>query len=338
MVPMLSKFQYSLATLTILSSSLNLLALKTQAETLFTGANAGNPTGNSGIFWTRTTDTNQNGIVSNLNLQISTDANFAKVNKIYSGITDANADYTLKINASGLSSGTKYYYRFQNQQDNTFSQVGTFSTAPDPTAQVAVKFGFSGDYDGKWRPYPSLAGFANNNLNYYVNLGDNIYETASTISPATTSLNNPTANSINQAYQDYLRKYRENLQPVTSSGSFSGLSNLFPSQGNYYLIDNHELGNNQLINGGAPAANALGLGVDPTNIINDVNTTGNFINKTSAFNALLKAYDAYQPVSESIVIAPNDPRSNGTQQMYLAQKWGANSIFLNSLLIMVLKT
>ncbi len=238
MVPMLSKFQYSLATLTILSSSLNLLALKTQAETLFTGANAGNPTGNSGIFWTRTTDTNQNGIVSNLNLQISTDANFAKVNKIYSGITDANADYTLKINASGLSSGTKYYYRFQNQQDNTFSQVGTFSTAPDPTAQVAVKFGFSGDYDGKWRPYPSLAGFANNNLNYYVNLGDNIYETASTISPATTSLNNPTANSINQAYQDYLRKYRENLQPVTSSGSFSGLSNLFPSQGNYYLIDN----------------------------------------------------------------------------------------------------
>ncbi len=329
MVPMLSKFQYSLATLTILSSSLNLLALKTQAETLFTGANAGNPTGNSGIFWTRTTDTNQNGIVSNLNLQISTDANFAKVNKIYSGITDANADYTLKINASGLSSGTKYYYRFQNQQDNTFSQVGTFSTAPDPTAQVAVKFGFSGDYDGKWRPYPSLAGFANNNLNYYVNLGDNIYETASTISPATTSLNNPTANSINQAYQDYLRKYRENLQPVTSSGSFSGLSNLFPSQGNYYLIDNHELGNNQLINGGAPAANALGLGVDPTNIINDVNTTGNFINKTSAFNALLKAYDAYQPVSESIVIAPNDPRSNGTQQMYLAQKWGANSIFIN---------
>jgi hypothetical protein len=333
-VPMLRpRFQrYFLLTLTTLISSLSLLTLKAQADTttLYTAINAGNPTSNSAILWSRTTDLSQNGLVTNLNLQISTDPNFAALNKTYFGTTDASRDYTVNINATGLNTGTKYYYRFQNPQDNSYSQVGTFSTAPDPTAKVAVKFGFSGDYDGKWRPYPSTNGFSNNNLNFYVNLGDNIYETASTVSSATTSLNNPTTSSINQAYQDYLRKYRENLQPVSSSGSFSGLSNLFPSQGNYYLIDNHELANSQLINGGAAAANSLGLGVDPTNPSNDVNTTGNFINKTSAFSTLLKAYDAYQPISESAIVnAPNDPRSDGTQKQYLAQKWGANSIFIN---------
>ena len=32
---------------------------------------------------------------------------------------------------------------------------------------------------------------------------------------------------------------------------------------------------------------------------------------------------------ERIVFAPSDPRTNGTQQLYLAQQWGANSIFIN---------
>ena len=313
---------------TVLVSAVFLVPSQVQALTLYTGVEAGDATQNSAIIWTRTTDANQAGTVSNLTAQISTDPNFTSIATTLPGTTVASRDYTLKLDATGLNSGTQYYYRFQNQADNTFSQVGTFKTAPQSNAQVPVHFGFSGDDDGKWRPYPSTLGFSNNKLDYYVNLADTIYETASTGSPATISLNNPTAANIAQAVTDYQRKYRENIQPAPG-GTFPSLQGLYASQGNYTLLDNHELGNNQLINGGAPAANALGLGVDATNTANDVNSTGKFINKTDAFKALVGVYSEYQPIRETTIVAPNDPRTDGTQKMYYSQQWGANSVFIN---------
>jgi hypothetical protein len=61
----------------------------------------------------------------------------------------------------------------------------------------------------------------------------------------------------------------------------------------------------------------------------DVNTTGTFMNRTLGFQTLLQAYDDYQPIRQTTVTAPDDPRTDGTQQMYFAQPWGANSIFFN---------
>src|SRR5262249_14444760 len=61
----------------------------------------------------------------------------------------------------------------------------------------------------------------------------------------------------------------------------------------------------------------------------DVNTTGTFVNQTAGFQILEQAYTDYQPIRQQAVKAPGDLRSDGTQQLYFAQPWGANSIFFN---------
>jgi phosphodiesterase/alkaline phosphatase D-like protein len=43
-----------------------------------------------------------------------------------------------------------------------------------------VKFGFSGDADGRFRPYHSIANLTAQKLDFFVFLGDAMYETAST--------------------------------------------------------------------------------------------------------------------------------------------------------------
>jgi phosphodiesterase/alkaline phosphatase D-like protein len=291
----------------------------------FSGVAAGDATTTSGILWTRTVDTaTKQGIASNLTVQLSTDASFATIAKSYTGLTDANRDYTLKVDATGLTSGTKYFYRFQTGGGDT-SAVGTFKTAIDPTKAAAVRFGFSGDYDGLMRPYPSTADLGKLNLDFFANIGDTIYENASKSSVAAAD----PAVSITQAVVDYRAKYLENLQPTTAGG-FASLQTFFASQGNYTALDNHELGNKQLINGGAPASLALLAGNGTNNTTLDVNTTGTFINQTAGFKTLEQVYLDYQPVREKIISAPTDARTNGTVQLYNANQWGKNVVYINT--------
>jgi phosphodiesterase/alkaline phosphatase D-like protein len=285
----------------------------------FTAVAAGDATSNDAIIWTRAQDSSTTQGVPLIAL-VSTDQNFGS-GVFYTGTTDPTRDYTLKVDATGLQSGTRYYYRFV-AGDGTRSRVGTFKTAPDPTAQVPLHFGFSGDADGRWRPYDVTAGIAAQNFDFFTFLGDTIYETATSVSPGTAD---PYLNPA-QALVDYQRKYLEQLQPV-NPGGFPGLQSFFASQGNYTLLDNHELGNKQFTSGGAPAGSPAGSGVANTDPSNDVNTTGTFMHNTPGYQAMLQAFDDFQPVREETFSAPDDPRTDGTQQMYFAQQWGANSIF-----------
>jgi alkaline phosphatase D len=291
-------------------------------STAFTAVAAGDPTSNSVILWTRALDPAAPGPLQ-LTAAISADPSFGAVVNTFSGTTDPSQDYTLKIDATGLESGIQYYYRFRSADGQT-SGVGTFKTAPEATALVPLHFAFSGDVDGRWRPYVSTASIPAKNYDFFVFLGDTIYEGASTGSPAAADpFQNPS-----QALADDRRKYLEQLQPVNPAGS-SGLKDFFAAQADYTLLDNHELGNKQFVSGGAPAGTPAGKGADATNPANDVNTTGTFINQTPGFKALLQAYSDYEPIRERTVNAPNDPRSDGTQQLYFAQSWGQNSMLFN---------
>jgi phosphodiesterase/alkaline phosphatase D-like protein/arylsulfatase A-like enzyme len=298
------------------------------APVAFSGVASGDATSNDAILWTRTFDpVTKKGDTTNLTAQVSTDANFDAIAFSYSvpARTDGlDHDGTAKVDATGLQSGTQYYYRFVSQSGD-ISPVGTFKTAFDQNEQKAVRFAFSGDYDGLMRPYSSTADFGKLNLDFYGNVGDTIYETASTGSPAAAD---PVANSP-QSLIDYHRKYLENIQPV-SNGGFPSLQTLFASQGNYTQLDNHELGNKQLINGGAPSALAKNSGNGTNDTSLDVNKTSTFINQTVGFKTLEQAYSDYQPIKEKFVSAPDDPRSNGTQQLYNANQWGENLIYINT--------
>ncbi len=294
-----------------------------RADVVYNGVGAGDATTNSVVLWTRATDTTQPTSAVNLTLQVAADSGFSNIVSTIKGTTNANKDYTWKSQVPGLQSGTRYYYRFASTNGTYISPVGTFKTAPPRNQQVAVHFGFSGDADGQWRPYSSLQNFSNLNLDFFVFLGDTIYETQSAISPAAADpLTKPA-----QALADYHRKYLENLTPV-KSGGFPSLQTLFSASGHYTLLDNHEL-NKQFINGGAPAGSPPGAGVDATNPQFDVNTTGTYINKTPVFNLLEQAYSDYQPILERKIAISSDPRTDNTQLLFFAQQWGANCIFIN---------
>jgi phosphodiesterase/alkaline phosphatase D-like protein len=295
----------------------------------FLAVGAGDATSSSAVLWTRAQDLAVAGNVG-LMAQVSTDPTFATGLAAFAGNSDATQDYTVHITADHLQAGTRYYYRFV-ASDNTVSPMGTFVTAPAATAQVAVNLGFTGDADGLMRPYdasssinfapPTSTGAGPQDFDYFIWLGDTIYETAS----GAGTTNSSPAVSTTPNLADYWRKYREQFLPVGGPGSFPGLTNFFDSTGHYTLLDNHELGNRQFINGGAPAAAPFNT-TDPQY---DVNTTGTYIHNTAGYQVVQQAYDDYQPIRLDTVHNQNDPRSDGTQKMYFAQQWGASSVFIN---------
>lgn len=64
--------------------------------------------------------------------------------------TSAARDFTIKVDATGLAPNTTYSYRFKHDDvdGQSFSEVGTFRTAPNPGSAVDIRFTYTGDADG----------------------------------------------------------------------------------------------------------------------------------------------------------------------------------------------
>jgi phosphodiesterase/alkaline phosphatase D-like protein len=324
------------------------------ADVTFLGAAAGDATTNDVIVWTRAKD-EANPQPTMINVQISTDPTFSTgVTTLLAGTAGSPTDYTVKANVGSLQQGTVYYYRFQTTDGLVTNNIGKFKTAPDPTANASVHFAFSGDCDGLIRPYALASQVPAKNLDFFMFDGDTEYETSASIgSPAVHSTGNipdptvivPTATQ-SQLFDDFSRKYREQFVPVNIGGQ-NCLQPFFAGQGNYTAYDNHELGNKQYINGGAPSGGGVGsttgsppfdfptgAGVDARDPANDVTPNDGsvpFINKSGGFQVLQQVFENYQPMKErGLINAPSDPRTNGTRQLYFAQQWGRNAIFINT--------
>jgi len=324
------------------------------ADVIFLGVAAGDATTNDVIVWTRAKD-EANPQPTAINVQISQDPTFITgVTTLPAGTADSPTDFTVKSNLGGLEPGTVYYYRFQTTNASVTSNVGKFKTAPNPTSNVPVHFAFSGDCDGLIRPYALASQVPAKNLDFFMFDGDTEYETSASIgSPAVHSTGNipdptvtvPTATQ-SQLFNDFSRKYREQFLPVNVGGQ-SCLQPFYAGQGNYTAYDNHELGNKQYINGGAPGGGGVGsttgsppfdfltgAGVDARDPANDATPNDGsvpFMNKSGGFQTLQQVFENYQPLSErGLINTPSDPRTNGTRQLYFAQQWGRNAIFINT--------
>ena len=324
------------------------------ASVSFLGVAAGDATTSDVTVWTRAKDEVSPGPTA-VNVQISTDPNFISgVTTLLAGTADATTDYTVKTNIGSLQSATVYYYRFQTLDASVTSNPGKFKTAPDAKAHVPVHFGVSGDCAGLIRPYALASRVPLKNLDFFMFDGDTEYETSASIgSPAVTSTGNipdptvivPTATD-SQLFTDFSRKYREQFLPVNVGGQ-NCLQPFFAGQGNYTAYDNHELGNKQYINGGAPGGAGVGsltglppfdfmtgAGVDARLSSNDVTPNDGsvpFMNKSGGFQRLQQVFENYQPLNErGLITVPADPRTNGTRQLYFAQRWGRNAIFINT--------
>ena len=112
------------------------------------GVAAGDVSPTGAILWTRAEN---GGSPTDLTAQVATDPGFGNIVSAISGTTDAASDFTLKLDATGLTANTQYYYRFL-APDGGASTAGQFTTAPTPDQKVDVKFGFSGDADARFRP------------------------------------------------------------------------------------------------------------------------------------------------------------------------------------------
>jgi alkaline phosphatase D len=117
--------------------SLLLLSLKVFSQTsvspldciapFYHGVASGDPLNDRVIIWTRVTpqDFNNNAIV---NYKVATDNSFINVVSQGAVETDATKDFTVKVDVTGLSPNTFYFYEFD--YNGSFSAVGRTKTLP----------------------------------------------------------------------------------------------------------------------------------------------------------------------------------------------------------------
>jgi len=196
-------------------------------QVVFThGVASGDATPNSAILWTRVnTGTNPLEVVVSNNSGFTTVAFRAKVAAF------ATTDFTVKVDATGLSPNTKYFYRFTHH--GVTSPVGSFRTAPDPAVPANLRFTYTGDSDGTRSPdrpasfgnFEVLNAARNENAAFWSYLGDTIYSDSGLreTGPATT-------------LAEYRAVYKQNR-------TYAALRNMFKSTSTYAQWDDHEVQN-----------------------------------------------------------------------------------------------
>jgi alkaline phosphatase D len=275
-------------------AALLLLAGCAGVEPLFThGVASGDLRGDSAVLWTRTRE------AASVVAQVARTPDFRDAVSLPPVNAAAASDFTAKALASSLEPGARYYYRFK--AGDTVSDTGRFRTPYAPDDRATVRMAFTGDADWRWKPYPLLASLAEEDLDFFLFLGDLIYEHADI-----------EAKAVVDGLEGYRAKYRENREPRPDAASaITPLRDLYAAFGQYAVFDNHELGL-------SPEASA------PRYTEGGARVAGGFVNGTRGFAERLRAYTEYQPVREERHEAAGDARFDGTARFYRAIAWGAN--------------
>jgi len=180
------------------------------------GVAAGDATPTSAMFWTRLPDSSKAA-----SLEIATDAKFKTIQMTVP--VPASAP-TAKVDVSGLSPATTYFYRFR--QDPAVSATGRVVTPPDPSDTAkTVRLGWTGDSNAYNRPFTSLDPIRVLAPDAWLYIGDTIYG------------DDPLADGIvAQTLSEYQGKYEMNR-------SDQSLRGIMASTGTYVMWDDHEVRN-----------------------------------------------------------------------------------------------
>jgi len=139
------------------------------------GVAAGEIRADSAILWTRAPSSER------LRLEVARAKTFAGPVIAREARVRTSNDLTVQMRVTGLTPSVRYWYRFV--QGTVLSPVGTFTTAPPPTADIRVRFAFTGDADAtpgkdgkpaynRFQVYTRIAAERND---FNINLGDTIY-------------------------------------------------------------------------------------------------------------------------------------------------------------------
>ena len=125
-----------------------------------------------------------------LRLDVALDAGFTRMVVEKEGLVATVAhDGCIKVRVKNLTAATTYYYRFSFVQGRTryHSTAGRTRTAPDASADVAINFTVANcqDYVGRyWNSYQQMLTLAPEDLDFFLAIGDYIYETTNTFGTA----------------------------------------------------------------------------------------------------------------------------------------------------------
>ncbi len=193
------------------------------------GVASGDVTSTSAILWTRVDRQ------TSVKVEVWDNATLTgpKVFQATEPQTSSAGDFTVKIEATGLSPDTTYYYRFRHGDEagESVSPVGIFKTAPNAGAQANIRFTFTGDSDGTnvggvpaFNNFEVLNAARLENADFFVYLGDTIYSD-SVFRPAPA-----------MTVDEYQAAYKLNR-------TYLNLTDLLKSTSTYAQPDDHEVFN-----------------------------------------------------------------------------------------------
>ena len=138
------------------------------------GVASGDPLTTQVIIWTRVTPDADSTI--HVNWKVATDTALKNVVASGNTTTDTSKDYTVKVDVTGLSAGTTYYYAFKAM--GKWSLIGRARTAATGTvSQLRFAVVSCADYEGGfYNAYRKIS--QRNDLDAVIHLGDYIYEYA----------------------------------------------------------------------------------------------------------------------------------------------------------------
>ncbi|GIT83192.1 alkaline phosphatase [Acinetobacter seohaensis] len=136
------------------------------------GVASGDPLHDRIILWTRVTPSDTAARIEVV-WEIASDEVFKQLVNTGKVQTSAAQDFTVKVDADRLQTGTKYYYRFRF--GNTVSAIGQTKTLPQRSDQVKFAVCSCSNYPaGYFHVYKEMA--QESNLDVIIHLGDYIYE------------------------------------------------------------------------------------------------------------------------------------------------------------------
>lgn len=168
------------------------------------GVASGDPLYNQVIIWTRVTPKEKLNAVD-VQWEVASDMDFQDIIQSGTFITDSTRDYTVKVDVSGLSEGTSYFYRFHAMDQR--SMVGKTMTIPENPDRVS--FGVISCSNYEWGYFNAYGALAQENLNAIIHLGDYIYEYAGGAYGDTTVNRSPLPDKELITLQDYRTRYSQ---------------------------------------------------------------------------------------------------------------------------------
>lgn len=138
------------------------------------GVTSGDPLPNAVVIWTRVDTVDVSAIVSG-QWFVASDTAFATIVASGTYTADSSTDFTVNIDATGLSAGTIYYYRFSDGQGH-YSERGRTKTAPAAhTSQLTMGvMSCSSIFSGFFNAYRHLGN--REVFDALIHLGDYIYD------------------------------------------------------------------------------------------------------------------------------------------------------------------